>query len=138
MASIGPSRRTQCSVKVRQEGRVDHLAFVAIPEDGSAPFPLYKHEHIHPYRWYRQRQAFRRILDGPDGEAAVQIALTDLLQRYEKGRQTGRHDGPPLQAIQLYRIDWQVDPNAPDLVARAERMFVTEVMSADLGESNAQ
>ena len=117
--------------RIRQEARVDHLAFVAVPSDGSAAFPLYKHEQIHPFHWYRQRRAFKRLLDGPGGEAAARVGLADLLQRYESGRRDGRHEGPPLETLRLYRVEWAIDPDAPELIEHEERTFVVEVASAD-------
>lgn len=112
---------------VRQEARVDHLVFIAVPQDGSASFPLYKHEQIYPYLWSRQRKAFQRLLERPDGEEAVQAGLENLLQRYEANRQRERHGAPPLKAVQLYRVEWTLDPNAPNMIEREERTFVTTV-----------
>lgn len=113
--------------RVRREARVDHLALVAIPGDGSPEFPLYRSEHIHPYHWYRHRGALRRMLERPDGEAAVRKGLADCLDRYERGRRAGRHAGPPLRALRLYRVDWAIDPDAPSLIAHESRTLVAEV-----------
>jgi hypothetical protein len=124
--------------RVRQEARVDHLAFVAVPADGSPAFALYEHEQIHPYRWYRQRQAFKRLLDGSGGEPSVRVGLADLLRRYELGRREGRHGGPPLEAIRLYRVDYDIDPGAPDLLVREDRRFVTEVTPAGVAPTRPE
>ncbi len=115
--------------KTRQEARVVHYALRAIPQDGSEEFPLYKPEQIHPFLWYRQRSAFRRMIEGPGGKAAVKKGLADTLDRYERGRQQGRHDGPPLRALQMYRVEWSIDPNAPDLIKKEEKSFVTEALA---------
>ncbi|MEO0455047.1 MAG: hypothetical protein AAF152_00495 [Cyanobacteria bacterium P01_A01_bin.114] len=117
--------------KTRREARVVHYALLALPQDGSEAFPLYKSKHIHPFLWYRQREAFRRMLEGPGGKAAVKKGLADTIDRYEQGRQQGRHDGPRLRALQLYRVDWSIDPHAPDLVRKADRSFIAEVLAEE-------
>ena len=117
--------------KTRREGRVEHYALQAIPQDGSQAFPLYQPKHVHPFLWYRQRAAFRRMLEGPGGKAAVKVGLADTMARYEQGRVKGRHDGPPLRALQLYRIEWSIDPDEPDLVKNEQSAFITEVLSEE-------
>ncbi len=117
--------------KTRREARVEHYALQAVPQDGSEPFPLYQSNQIRPFLWYRQRAAFRRMLEGEGGKAAVKIGLADTMARYERNRQQGRHDGPPLQALRLYRVDWSIDPNAPDLVNTEDRSFVAEVVATE-------
>ncbi len=120
--------------KTRTEARVVHHALLAIPEDGSEAFPLYESKYIYPFLWYRQRAAFRRMLNGPDGTEAVKKGLEDTMARYEYNRQRGRHDGPPLRSLQLYQIDWSIDPDAPDFIRTEERDFVAEVLAERKGE----
>jgi hypothetical protein len=116
--------------KTRREARVLHHALVAVPRDGSAVFPLYKSAQIHPFHWYRHQKAFKAMLERHGGETAVRKGLADGLERYERARRDGRHDGPPLQALRLYRVDYELDPDAPDLIRHEERTLVAEVLSA--------
>jgi hypothetical protein len=123
--------------RVRQEARVLHHAIVAVPRDGSAEFPLYKSAHLHPFHWYRHRRAFKTMLEEPDrGVEAARIGLADCLERYERNRRSGRHDGPPLRAVRLYRVEWAIDPDAPDLIGREDRTFVAEVASTAGGPTD--
>lgn len=115
--------------KTRQEARVIHYALQAVPQDGSAAFPLYKSKHIHPFLWYRQRAAFKQMFEQKGGTAAVKEGLADTLERYEHGRRIGRHSGPPLKALRLYRVDWSIDPHKPDLIRRENRSFIAEVLA---------
>lgn len=117
--------------KTRREARVVHYALQAVPQDGSAAFPLYKSKHIHPFLWYRQRAAFKQMLEKGKGIAAVEKGLADTMERYEHGRQIGRHDGPPLRSLRLYRVDWSIDPYAADLIKHEKRAFVAEVFAED-------
>ena len=48
---------------------------------------------------------FERMAQDPD-RTRLSRALEDLLVRYERGRAAGRHDGPPLRSVRLYREDW--------------------------------
>lgn len=123
--------------KVRREARVVHHALVAVPRDGGEEFPLYKSEHIHPFQWYRHRQAFSRMLERSAGEAAARSALADALARYEHARADGRHDGPPLDGVRLYRVEWAIDPRARDLIGHEERTLVAEVSSAEGSRKSA-
>lgn len=115
--------------KTRKEARVVHYALVAVPQSGAEAFPLYQSKHIHPFLWYRQRAAFKRMLEKPDGKAAAKEGLADTMARYERGRQQGRHEGPPLRALRLYRVEWSIDPDAPDLVRKEERSFIVETLA---------
>ena len=117
--------------RIRREAEVLHHALLAIPGDGSAAFPLYKSSQIHPFHWYRHRRAFKTMLQEPGGEEAARRGLADCLRRYERARLEGRHDGPPLRAIRLYRVQWMLDPDAPDLVGHEERTFVAEATTQD-------
>ena len=114
----------------RLEARVDHVALRAVPADGSAAFPLFRSEQLHPYGWYRHRRALRRLLDGAGGVPAARVALADTLRRYEQGRRRGRHDGPPLRALRLERVDDRLEPSAPGMVRSSDRVVVTEVQKA--------
>lgn len=120
--------------KTRTEARVLHHAILAIPQDGSEAFPLYESKYIYPFLWYRQRAALRRMLNGPGGTEAVKEGLKDTLARYEYNRQQGRHDGPLLRSLQLYQIDWSIDPDEPDFIRTEERDFVAEVLAESKGE----
>lgn len=124
--------------KTRTEGRVEHYALLAVPENGSEAFPLYESKYIYPFLWYRQRAALRRMLDGPGGTEAVKTGLADTLERYEYNRQKGRHDGPVLRSLQLYRVDWSVEPNAPDFVQSEDRDFIAAVSANELTRQKEQ
>lgn len=113
--------------KTRTEARVDHIALVAVPADGSDVFPLFRNDQVAPFGWYRQRRAFQRMLDGAGGVSAAEEGLRNLLARYEAGRLAGQHDGLPLRAIRMYRVDYHIDPHAADLLHDVDRRLIAEV-----------
>lgn len=45
-------------------------------------------------------------------ERELHGVVSDSLDRYEAGRQAGRHDGPPIQALRLYAMEWEIDDQA--------------------------
>jgi len=45
-------------------------------------------------------------------ERALNGVVSDSLERYEAGRQAGRHNGPPIQALRLYEMEWDIDDQA--------------------------
>ena len=110
------------------------MALVAVPRDGSAEFPLFRHEQIRPFHLYRQRRGLKNMLDGPGGVAAVEGGLRDVLDRYEHNRLRGHHDAPPLRSVRLYRVDYRVEPDEPDLLLSADRTFIAEVAAAPARE----
>jgi hypothetical protein len=69
---------------------------------------------FHPFRLAQLEGALERM-DPPELAAATR----DLLARYEARREAGRHDGPPLAALRIYRVVWQTDAAAgADPIAR--------------------
>ncbi len=42
-------------------------------------------------------------------ERALNGVVSDSLERYEAGRQAGHHNGPPIQALRLYEMQWEID-----------------------------
>ncbi len=45
-------------------------------------------------------------------ERELNGVVSDSLERYEAGRQAGRHNGPPIQALRLYEMKWNIDDQA--------------------------
>jgi hypothetical protein len=77
--------------------------------------------YIQPFTDDRLINYFYRIDNGLDyrikrdpaeRQQLLNGAARDFFAQYERMRQTGRHDGPPLQGIRLYQQHWQLDPRA--------------------------
>jgi hypothetical protein len=60
-------------------------------------------------------------------ENRLEEGVTDCLTRYEVLRRTGRHDGPPLVAIRLYRVTWSFDPSASNVDRPDRKDLLAEV-----------
>ncbi len=53
--------------------------------------------------------------------------VMDCLTRYEALRRAGRHEGPPLVAMRLYRVTWTLDPSANNIDRPDRKDLLTEV-----------
>jgi hypothetical protein len=62
-------------------------------------------------------------------ENRVDTALTDCLTRYEALRRAGRHDGPPLIAMRLYKVTWTLDSSARNLDYPDSKDLLAEITS---------
>lgn len=49
---------------------------------------------------------FERLATNDDPKPGFEGALGNLFERYERGRTLGRHDGPPIKGVRLYRETW--------------------------------
>ena len=54
-------------------------------------------------------------------------ALLGSLERYEQLRLAGRHDGPPLQGMRLYELEWHLDSWASNVERPDHRELIAEV-----------
>lgn len=83
--------------------------------------------YIQPFDQARLNAAFRRINSKEKREHLLNEALLDSLTRYEQLRLAGRHNGPPLQGVRLYKMRWRLD-NQAENVDRPDRWeLVAEV-----------
>ena len=77
---------------------------------GGGEMPLTDDRFIAPFDKTRLNAALQQLSRDPDGARLLREAARDTLARYEARRRAGLHDGPPLRAIRLYRLTWQIDP----------------------------
>ena len=61
-------------------------------------------------------------------------AVADCLIRYEDLRRAGRHWGPPLVAMRLYKVTWTLDPTVGNLDLPDRKELLTEVVSRRGGQ----
>lgn len=61
-------------------------------------------------------------------------AVADCLNRYETLRREGRHAGPPLVAMRLYRVTWTLDRTLSNLDRPDRKDLLTEVFSQGEGK----
>jgi len=96
--------------------------------------PMYHDtNYIRPFHQAQFTTALRRMESEHNPKKSSRLlnrGLLDTLKRYEESRLAGYHDGPPLQALRLYRAKGQPDTrienvDQPDddreLVAEAEQ-----------------
>jgi len=93
--------------------------------------PLLAPEYIQPFDQARLPKALSQMSRNPDKQRE---ALRDCLRRYESLRQAGRHHGPPLQGVRLYRLEWQLDPLARNVDRPERRALILEVMQPEKRE----
>jgi hypothetical protein len=54
-------------------------------------------------------------------------AVTNCLVRYDTLRRAGRHNGPPLVAMRLYRVTWTLEPSAGNVDRPDHKELLAEV-----------
>jgi hypothetical protein len=57
--------------------------------------------------------------------------VTDVYDRYERRREAGDHDGPPLQAVRVYQLHWVLQPGARNAMHPNARELVYEYRPAE-------
>jgi hypothetical protein len=93
--------------------------------DETHELPLLDPAYIAPFDASRLRAAFTRLRRREDRDRLLRVALSDCLERYERGRRDGAHTGPPLSGMRLYELRWSLerapenvdDPDGKELVA---------------------
>ena len=129
--------------KVQREPSVSELKIYGVTQEAphrEVPVRDSVHDsaYIHPFDQGRLRMALNRMESRRDPDERSRLlneALLDSLQRYEKLRLAGLHDGPPLQGMRLYlyRTERQLErqrnaqtenadrPDNPELIAEVEQ-----------------
>jgi len=62
-------------------------------------------------------------------------AVTNCLTRYEALRRAGRHNGPPLVGMRLYRLTWTLDPSASNVDQPDRKELLTKVIEQHEGSN---
>jgi hypothetical protein len=99
--------------------------------DGTREFPLLDPAHIAPFDAARLRSALLRLRRSEDRHRLLRVALSDCLERYERGRRDGAHTGPPLSGMRLYELRWSLE-DAPRNVDHPDgKELLAEVHSGE-------
>ena len=107
------------------------LRLFGVTETG-AELPLLADEHIAPFDPSRLRWALDTVAAGPDGKQRLRLAVGDCLRRYEERRREGKHAGPPLVAVRLYRLYWTLDAEARNVDHPDNRQIVSEARLSEV------
>ena len=120
--------------RVELDPLMTQFRIFGVPAEGPArELILQDRRYIEPFDNSRLGQALKRIDAGDNPETRLRVALTDCLRRYEALRLAGYHDGPPLQALRLYRLTWVLDPRAANRERPETRHLIAEVEPPSAG-----
>ena len=87
------------------------------------------HRQVFPFDQSRLSKALGSISTRPDAGADIRAALANCLERYERLRKQGRHDGPAALGMRLYEVKWTLHPEAANVDTPDSRELVSEVSS---------
>jgi hypothetical protein len=111
---------------VTRERSLTVLRLYGVTKEAPArEMPLVALRYIQPFTSARLEGALRTI-KARRGRQPLKAALSDCLRRYEKLRRAGRHEGPPLQGIRLYRVYWKLDPWARNVDCPNRKELILE------------
>ena len=106
---------------------VDWLALVGRTADGRI-VPLDDEQYIVPFTYSELLRALDALDISSDIDPSpARRALIGLLAAYETQRRAGEHDGPPLKALEAYRVGWLARPGADNYAEPAWRTFLQSV-----------
>lgn len=91
-----------------------------------AEVPLVDHAYLWPLDQSRLPIGLRQIHRAEGNSSRIYAALEDCLERYERRRQNGEHDGPALRGIRLYMVSWDIEPYARNLNAPNSKELIAE------------
>jgi hypothetical protein len=88
---------------------------------------ILRYDELWPLDQSRLPLGIRRIAQTPGSELRVRTALEDILRRYEARRAAGEHGGPKIEGIRLYRLSWDLEPDAANLDRPRSKTLIAEV-----------
>lgn len=100
---IFPILRYPMYSEIMEPGPMSYDYIYGVEAAHGTEFPLQDPEYIAPFDRLRLRTA---LVQMEDDDARVR-ALQDVLTRYETARQAGKHDGPALRELRVYRETWE-------------------------------
>ncbi len=84
--------------------------------------PLADRAAFHPFRLSQLESAFDRL-----GPADLREGLEDMLSRYEARRRSGRHSGPPVAGLRVYRMTFELEADGGNRDRPLARELLAEV-----------
>ena len=100
---------------------VDWLELVGHTTDGRA-IPLSDDAYIVPFDSSELLRTLETLgIQQQDQALPARRALAGLLRAYEALRRAGEHDGPPLIALEVYRVRWTALPGASNYATPESR-----------------
>ena len=87
---------------------------------------LHGRQYIDPFDQSRLAEVSLHITDAPDAKSRWDLALGDLLQRYEERRQARLHGGPKLKGMRIYQTRHDLHPEAKNLATPTRRVLLAE------------
>jgi GT2 family glycosyltransferase len=100
-----------------------------VTQDGSEISLHNDIRYLQPFDNSRLPQAFERVAE----KHQLKEAVLDCFLRYEALRRAGRHSGPQLQAMRLYRVYWVLDPWARNVDHPDHKDLFVEVRQSETG-----
>ena len=82
--------------------------------------------HFAPFTMARFDAAMKTLLKPPVDPAVTSEALSSFAAFYERGRIEGRHDDPPLHALRVYKVRWDLEPQARNVGHPDKRVLLLE------------
>jgi hypothetical protein len=86
--------------------------------------------YIRPFDPSRLHLAFTQMSTAGDATRRMTEAVENCLDRYERLRGNGVHDGPPLRAMRLYLFHWRLRDDASNVDRPDDRRLIVEVSRA--------
>jgi len=93
---------------------------------GVEEVPLLAFDYLRPFDQARLTTVLGLIRDSDPSGTRTREALRDTWGRYEEGRQTRRHRGPPIDGVRLYAVQWRLNPDARNISAPERRELIAE------------
>ena len=112
---------------VRDEYAFTQFDLFAVPEGApDREFVLWGESYFRPLSHYHMRSYLGR-LDARGEHAQMQDVLKATLDQYELLREAEGHDGPPIQALRLYRATWSLDVETVPAHQPTHKELIAEV-----------
>jgi hypothetical protein len=101
---------------------------VGVTDEAASREVVLRHRQYGPFDPPRFARAMRQLRSRAARRQKSNEVLAYVLDQNELLRRSGRHRGPPLRGIRLYRVSWKVDPLLRNVDRPDERHLLAKFM----------
>ena len=113
----------------------DDIRVYGVLPDRTTEFSLYKDErYLQPF----DQSRLTEILQVTYYKPGLTGALANCLKRYESLRLAGKHDGPQLVGMRVYRVYWTLDPYGKTIEHPDRKELLGEYMLPQASQGASQ